>query len=119
MKKKPRTGPIAIISCVVLASFPALAAATGWQTNLTLTTVTSSEYGGEIASFQVSQAYDNSGGCANPSGYVIRATSLRGQLAVLLAALAAGRAVDVYVTGACDAGGQPQVNGVTIHAQGA
>jgi hypothetical protein len=90
--------------------------ATGWQTNATLTSVASTNYGGEIVTFTINGQYDNSGGCPAPTAYTIRdAASLHGELAVLMAAFVSGRTVNIYVTGSCDSTGNPSVVGVSIH----
>jgi hypothetical protein len=90
--------------------------ASGWSRGLTVTSVGELNVGGEVVLLTVSEIVDNAAHCANPSGYALRdAATLKASTALLTSALVAGRQVDLFVTGSCDATGRPNVVGVTLH----
>ncbi len=82
--------------------------------NLTPTAVSDVDYGGELISITVSQAVLP--GCPQSTAYVIRdAAIIKGGLAVAMAALVAGKQLDLFLTGACDSGGNLLVGAITMH----
>jgi hypothetical protein len=94
---------------------PIVALASGWNRSVTVTSLGENNIGGEVVQFTVNEVVDNSGHCANITGYAIRdAATLKGSLALLTSAMMAGRQVDLFVTGACDATGMPTVIGVIL-----
>lgn len=106
-----------IRAAIVLAtiSYVPSAAASGWTGGLTLTSVTDSEYSGEIVQITVTVPLDNSAGCATTDTYVLRdPNTIKGGLALLAAAFLAGRQVSVFVNGTCDAIGRPNITAVTL-----
>jgi hypothetical protein len=93
-----------------------LAEASGWSRNLTVTSVGDNDISGEVVQITVNEIVDNPGHCANSTGYAIRnAATLKGSLALLSSAFVAGRLIDLFVTGTCDATGMPLVIGVILH----
>lgn len=97
-------------------SLQPVAWASGWSRALTVTSIAEINVGGEVILVSVGELVDNTGHCATPIGYAIRdSATLKGSLALLTSALVAGRQVNLFVTGTCDATGRPSVIGVTLH----
>jgi hypothetical protein len=103
------------IVVIGLTLVPIAALASGWNRAVTITSLGENNSGGEVVQFTVNEMVDNSGHCLNVTGYAIRdAATLRGSLALLTAAMMAGRQVDLFVTGTCDATGMPTVIGIVL-----
>ena len=105
-----------IVSAVVMTlCFHTVALASGWNRSVTVTSLGENNVVGEVVQFTVSEVVDNSGHCPNLTGYAIRdSATLRGSLALLTSAMLAGRQVDLFVTGTCDATGMPNVIGIIL-----
>ena len=101
-----------VVSCITSS----IAWGAGWNYAVTLISVEDNNFNGEVVQFAVSQSVDNSAGCSNATMYAIRdSATMHGSLAILTAALLAGRPVDIWTTGTCDPTGFPQVVGVALH----
>jgi hypothetical protein len=112
--KQHLSAAIALITVTV--SLQSVASASGWSRGLTVTSLEENNVGGEVVKLTVGEIVDNSGHCTNATGYAIRdSVTLRGSLALLTSALIAGKTVDLFVTGTCDATGMPNVIGVILH----
>lgn len=93
-----------------------VALASGWSRGLTVISLGENNVGGEVVQFSVREEIDSSVHCPDVTGYAIRdSATLKGSLALLMSAMVAGRQVDLFVTGTCDATGMPNVIGVILH----
>lgn len=82
-------------------------------TNLTVTSVIDTDYGGEVVQVAVSQGVVS--GCTYTDAYDITdANIIKGSLALLTAALISGQPVNLFVSGACDSAGRPIVSSVQL-----
>jgi hypothetical protein len=112
---------IPIMISVVAATFGLSAGSAVWAnppaqfvTNATITSVSDTDYGGELVGIAVSQPVV--AGCTSASFYALRdSNTIKGGLALATAALVAGRPIDLFVSGDCDTSGQPIVTSVTLH----
>jgi hypothetical protein len=96
-------------------SFQTDVLAPGWNRSVTVTSLGENNVGGEVVQFTVNEVVDNSGHCSDHTGYAIRdSATLRGALALLTSAMLAGRQVDLFVTGTCDATAMPNVVGIIL-----
>lgn len=85
-----------------------------YVTGLTVTAVSVDDWSGEVLDISVEQTVV--AGCAAATGYVVRDSAvINGSLALVMSALLAGRTIDVYVSGTCDASGNPNVVQVIMH----
>jgi hypothetical protein len=111
-----RLHTLRIVSAVGMTfCFQTVVLASGWNRSLTVTSLGENNVGGEVVQITVSDVVDNSGHCPNITGYAIRdSATLRGALALLTSAMLAGRQVDLFVTGTCDATGMPNVVGIIL-----
>lgn len=102
-----------ILAIVQTFSWSSAQAAPGWVNNVTITSVTHAIYSGEIVQIYVAQTIAPD--CPSTASYVVRdASHLKPALALAMAALLAGRPVNLFVTGSCDATGNPNVLGITL-----
>lgn len=115
----PRRGPLSpaamLLGSLLIAVAPvALGNPTAqWVTNLTVTSVSDNDYGGEVVQVTVSQG--SVLGCTYTDAYEIRdINTTKGSLALLTAAFIAGRPVDLFVSGTCDSTGRPDVTAVQL-----
>ena len=67
--------------------------------------------------YEITVSTDIVVGCTYAFAYVIRdPNSINGVLALATSALIAGRPVDLYVSGSCDANsGEPLISQITLH----
>jgi hypothetical protein len=104
-----------IMVVVVAVGLQSIVLASGWNRSVTITSIGENNVGGEVVQVTVNEVVDNPGHCPDKTGYAIRdPATLRGSLALLTSALVAQRQVDLFVTGACDATGMPNVIGVIL-----
>lgn len=104
-----------VVAVVVTLGLQTVALASGWNRSVTVTSLGENNVGGEVVQFTVSEVVDNPGRCPDITGYAIRdPATLRGSLALLTSAMVARKQIDVFVTGACDATGMPNVIGVIL-----
>ena len=84
-----------------------------WVTNVTVTSVSDVDYGGEVVQVTISQGVLS--GCTYADAYEIRdANTIKGSLALLTAAYVDGQPVSLFVSGTCDSTGRPNVTGVQL-----
>jgi hypothetical protein len=105
---------VAVISAIIGVQQVALAS--GWVRGLDIVTLGENNLGGEVVQFTVREEIDSSVRCPDMTGYAIRdSATLKGSLALLTSAMLAQRKLDLFLTGACDATGMPNVIGVILH----
>jgi hypothetical protein len=115
MSVRTTTRTIGAMAILALSTSPARATPTPQFANaLTVVTVADVDFGGELVEIYVSQPVVT--GCTGADYYVIRDTNIiKGSLAIAMAALIAGRPIDLYVAGTCDTSGEPLVVSVSMH----
>lgn len=101
---------------MALMAFAPQSSAAQWVTNVVPTKVVVGGSGGEYLQIMTSSAIVNPASCGSADSYVLRdPTIVKSAIAVALAALAAGRQIQVYVTDTCDAPtGRPLTNAIGV-----
>lgn len=106
------------IVALLLAGGTALAAPSAqWVNGVTIISVSDVDYGGEVVQITLSSAQNQVAGCPGSpiNSFALRdANTMKGGLAIALAAFTTGHKVNLFVIGVCDSTGLPQINSITI-----
>jgi hypothetical protein len=104
-----------MIMAVAAVGLQSIVLASGWNRNVTISSLGENNISGEVVQVTVNEVVDNPAHCPDKTGYAIRdPATLRGSLALLTSALITQRHVDLFVTDTCDVTGMPAVIGVVL-----